>query len=470
MIAIELVVLAALLLLGALISRALGARDALAVVSLSMPLGGGVFAWLIFLMSLAQVSLTVSTVAAAYAVLVLILLVAGSRGGPGRAEHDAQASAPRRVRAWPMLALCCLLMLASAALAVGRSYSRFDAMAGWSVKGYGIASEGTIEAADRWGTWGRAYPLNLPLQISLFWLFDGDRLPASKLLFPLAFLSLLAGIYRFWRKHEVAPPLAALGLLFLLTNPLAFVHSTLGVSNLPFGVYLTLGALWLTDGVFANNARDRWIGGVMLALACWTRPEGIAYCLLLLAGLWLTARLLGSGRFGRPFWLMPMVVVVLSWFGFSLRGVAASHLGGAVSGFLEGILARQFNARYLAEIFRLYAIRGISPENLGFLFPVTALLAGMGLWHWRPRSNPQTAGLLVLAALAGAVPVGLFYIRSFTRWVDFTDLLTRSFDRATLPAIFLTVAAAVLLVGTPRARQPQVSVSSPPPDLAAQTT
>jgi hypothetical protein len=293
--------------------------------------------------------------------------------------------------------------------------------------------------------------LNLPLQISLFWWFDGDQLPASKLLFPLIFASVLAGLYRFWREQGVESTIAGLGVLFLLTNPLAFLHSTLGVANLPFAAFLTLGALWLVRGVFTDVARHRWVGGIMLAIACWTRAEGIGYCLAIVAGLWVAVRLLRAGSLGRLFWLLPMAAVALSWFGFSLGGVAHSHLGTAASGFIQGLLAGQFNARYLAEIIRLYALRGSSPSNLGFLFPVMALLLVTGLRRWRPGRSPLGVALLGTAAIAAAVPIGLFYVRSFTRWVDFTDLLTRSFDRATLPAIFLFVAAAILLVGQPHA-------------------
>jgi hypothetical protein len=57
--------------------------------------------------------------------------------------------------------------------------------------------------------------------------------------------------------------------------------------------------------------------------------------------------------------------------------------------------------------------------------------------------------------IAAAMPVLLFYIRSFTRWEDFTELLIRSFDRATLPAIFMIVATAILLFNAswnPRSR------------------
>lgn len=447
--AVELLVVAALAGLGALLTRALLEAPApVDFLSLSLPLGGGVLTWTLFLMSLAQIPLVRTSVTLTYLLLVVGMTIYGVRRGRwGRANRQAEPRSQRMGLAPLILVLCCALLLVSSALAVGRSYSRFDAMAGWSVKGYGIALEGSVAAADRWGTWGRAYPLNLPLQISLFWMFGGDELPGSKLLFPLTFVSLLAGIYRFWRTQGVGAKLASLGVLFLLTNPLAYLHSTLGVANLPFAAYLTLGSLWLSQGVFRDNARHRWVGGSLLTIAIWTRAEGIAYCLAILVGLWLAVRLLKAGQLSRPLWLIPLAAVTLSWFGFSLVGVAESHLGSAVGDFFERLLAGQFNARYLGEIIRLYAVRGISPGNLGFLFPVLALLLGFGLWRLRPLRDPLGAALLGIAAIAAAVPVGLFYVRSFTRWTDFTDLLTRSFDRATLPAIFLTVTTAILLLG-----------------------
>lgn len=470
MLAVELLVLIALVVLGALLTRAfLETPDPVEILSLSLPLGGGVFTWVLFLISLAQVPLARASAAAAYLVSILAIAIYGVRRGWWRRVSRPRPRGPRphRIGLAPLiLALCCTLLLVSSALAVGRSYSRFDAMAGWSIKGYGMALEGSVEAADRWGTWGRAYPLNLPLQISLFWMFGGDELPGSKLLFPLTFLSLLAGVYGFWRAQGVGAVLAGLGILFLLTNPLAYLHSTLGVANLPFAAYLTLGSLWLSRGVFRDNPRHRWVGGTMLAIACWTRAEGIAYCLAILVGLWLSVRWLRAGQLSRPLWLIPLAAVSLSWFGFSLAGVAESHLGGAIGGFFQRLLSGQFNARYLGEIIRLYAIRGFSPGNLGFLFPVLALLLGFGLWRLRPRQDPLGAALTGIAAIAAAIPVGLFYVRSFTRWTDFTELLTRSFDRATLPAIFLTVAAAILLLRERRESEPGGPDRSASRDLA----
>jgi hypothetical protein len=331
------------------------------------------------------------------------------------------------------------------ALAVGRSYSSYDATAGWAVKGYGIGIEGTVFAADNWGMWGRAYPLNLPLQVALFGIFSDDQLPGSKLLHPLLYASLLAAVYQFWRRQHVHPQLAVVGVVFMASNPLVFLHSTLGLANLPFAVMLTLGALKLVEGVVLDDRQSDWLGGLLLATACWTRAEGIAYTAAILLGLGFSIWYLRRNRPRRLTFLIPVLLMAVSWFPFSWGSVSESHLGTAMGGFLDKLLAGQFNPRYLAEILRLYVVRGIVPSNLGLLFPVLAALLGPGLWEYRPSQYPLLTTLLVIAVVTAAMPVLLFYVRSFTRWLDFTELIIRSFDRATLPAIFMMIVTAVML-------------------------
>jgi hypothetical protein len=439
-------------LLGALLAKlVLGRCHWLECLGLGYPLGAGTFSWLVFLLSLLGMDLTPLSFGLTLGLVIAGLLLGVNLRGAGAARPGMVHASPGRgeVRSSPMttatFGAIAVLLVGSVALAVGRSYSSYDAAAGWAVKGYGIALEGSIEAADRWGMWGRAYPLNLSLQVAAFESLGLEGLPGSMLIPPAIHYSALLGILCFWRRHGVDWRLVGAGLLVLASNPLVFLHSTLGLANLPLGAYLTLGTLWLADGVCANNSRFRWMGGILLALACWTRAEGVAYILALLLAVLLARWVTHQGVLGTPTWTAPIALVVVSWFGFSWGGVSDSHLGGAMGGFVQRFLSGQFNARYLIEILKLCLSRGIQPSNLGLLFPAVALLLGLGLWKFRPRRQALETVLLSASGAAAAMPVIFFYVRSFTRWADFTELLIRSFDRATLPAIFMIMATSVLL-------------------------
>jgi hypothetical protein len=458
MLALDVGLILCICLLGVLVVKiTLGRAQLLDYLGLALPIGGGLLTWFLFLVSILGIPLTPLVIVVIYAALCTCAAFLAVRRAPGALARAAAAERP--IAVGPVILLAGGLLLAlglfSLGLAVGRSYSTYDAAAGWAVKGYGIGLEGSVLAADRWGTWGRAYPLNLSLQIGLFSIFDGDLLPGSKLLFPLQYASLIAGIFQFWRRQGVDSRLAAVGLLFLASNPLVFLHSTLGLANLLFGVYFALGTLWLAEGLVLDEQRFQWMGALLLAIGCWTRAEGIAYTLALVAALGLCTWGFRWGRPRRLTFLLPIALAVGTWFPFSWGGVAGSHLGIAMGGFVDRVLAGQLNARYLMETIRLYVVRGMDSSNLGFLLPSLIFLLGLGLVRFRPSRQPLVAMLLVGSMIAAAMPVLLFYIRSFTRWEDFTELLIRSFDRATLPAIFMIVATAILLFNAswnPRSR------------------
>ncbi len=95
--------------------------------------------------------------------------------------------------------LCAGVILLAGVVSIGRGYSQYDDIANWALKGYGIAEERSIFGGNVWGGHTLEYPQNVPLQIALFRLVEGDLFPASKLTFTLSFASLLLGAYLFWR-------------------------------------------------------------------------------------------------------------------------------------------------------------------------------------------------------------------------------------------------------------------------------
>ncbi len=437
-----------MLAIGVLAARlTLGRGDALWSASLALPLGGGLLTWSVFLWSLAggridERSLLGLTVA--WLIGLGVLLRVGERHvvrllGPPVSPTPA---GERRLLLWSGIALGAAILVI-ALVGIGRSYSAYDDVAGWAIKGYGIVGEGAIEAGAHWGMWGLAYPLNIPLQIGLFLLHGGDEVPISKAIFAIYLLCLVLGCYGFWRRVGVGTTLAVIGGGLIVTHPLFVKHGTEGYANLPFTCYLILGLLWQIEAIRQGSRRAAFLSGVLLGLAAWTRPEGALFLLLVVLAVSAGQILSRGGRMPWLTWVIPIGLFALPWFVFGRQSIEASHLGEAMGGFLEPMLRGQFNVRYLAMIPTTFLRRALYPENWGLFFPAVALLSMLGLATF-VRRRPQGmlhAFLLTLALMIP--PVAVFYIRSFTRWLDFEEILVRSFDRAFMPAATMMLIVAI---------------------------
>ena len=286
------------------------------LVMLAFPLGAGIFTLVLFLASWIGVPIRPLTV---YGLLLLLLGVAGL------IAHKQQLSLPRRLihmddgpmqgstaHRMPYVIAAGWLIL-SMILSIGRAYSTWDAAAIWSVKGYGIASEGTIFAGATWGAHGLSYPLNIPLLIAAFDVLGGDLLPGSKLIFPLFYGSLLLGCIALWRKHGVPHFFLTLGTLLIASVPVIFEHSTMGYANLPFSTYLLLACIMTIEGNVQSDRGLQLMGGVLFGLAAWTRPEGVFLVPLLMLTVvlftWASQR-----RMPRLIpWLLPVVLITGLW-------------------------------------------------------------------------------------------------------------------------------------------------------------
>jgi hypothetical protein len=270
---------------------------ALEALCLAFPVGAGILTWVVFLLSWAGITISLLSVGAAYLLLLAGFATLARRSRPlGRAidwsMSELRGSAPRLLLAGAAIGVLCLAL----GLALGISYRLYDPVQIWSVKGYGISLEGTIWAAETWGVHGLSYPLNLPLQVALFHLLDGDLLPGSKLLYPIYGLCLCLVLFTFLRRQRVDWLVAALGSLLLGTVPIVFFHSVEGFANLHFTFYLTAGILWGVQGVHSGSASEQWLAGLLLGLAAWTRPEGVVYSLGALVVFVLAARITKQGR------------------------------------------------------------------------------------------------------------------------------------------------------------------------------
>ena len=359
----------------------------------------------------------------------------------GNFDGDRSSKWPARVL-WSLLLAFLVLGFV---LAVGRSHSPWDAAAGWIVKGYGIALKGDIRAAGRWGAWGLSYPLNIPILVSLHRLATADILPGSMLIFPVFAISAAAGIYRFWRQSGVNAWARLLGVGLFIANPLVLFHSTTGYANLPVTVYVVLGTCWMIEGLDSSRKEGIALGSMLFGLASWTRSDAVAYGLfaipVLIAVFWVARKSPPAIAYA----VVPFAIVAGSWFTFSWSSVERSSLGSAVRGVLPRLQEGEYQLGELFLIPRLLAKRAFIPDIWGLLFPVSGLLIllGVGKLLKFPKNPRYLASFAATIAIC-LIPIGFFYVRSFT-FSSFVALLHRSFDRAFLPGATMLLVLGFLL-------------------------
>ena len=345
---------------------------------------------------------------------------------------------------------------------MGLSYYTWDDIALWSVRGYGIALDGTVASAERWGNSGLRYPLNMPLLIGLFRLIDGDVLPGSKLLFPAFYGSILLAVLAFWRRRMVPSTVRVVGILALGTTPLLFTHATTGYANLPFTFYLVTGNLVLGEGVEDKSARHLLLGGILLGLASWTRPEGLLLGVAC-AAIHSLALLRGPHRWsGVLAMILPMLLLAAPWIIFE-GSLAPRGVVGEVGAVGLGRLLRsdvQWDAFYV--IGKYFAGQVIRFRVWGAFVPLAVLLGFISIASRRARVNGVGVVLaLVSSVTLGALVFGMYYLTSYSG--ELVNWLSSGFNRMMMPAAVLATTASVpVIVAHLRDREAETTASDSP--------
>jgi hypothetical protein len=273
--------------------------SSLSRMALGFGLGTGAYSLILYLALLAGLQLTpwlvlsLTLLWAATGLLVYFLGISGRRiyFRPGPFLRP-KASHPMRTFDYVILAVCLCAAGLTLALAIGQGYHWSDEVVLWGVKGYGIAARGLSPGVSEWGTRTTSYPLLLPVTIGAFRVLFGDGLPESKIIFPLYYLCLLIVMFdflldRFAGAVNRAALLAGLLTLLYAAVPLVFYHATLAYANLPLTFYMVSAGILLTLAFDASDMSALLglllLGGIFLALAAWTRPDGLVMSILVLA-------------------------------------------------------------------------------------------------------------------------------------------------------------------------------------------
>jgi len=310
-----------------------------------------------------------------------------------------------------------------------------------------MADSGTIWAAGQWGGHSLAYPMNLALSIGIFRLADGDIIPGSKFLYILLTFSLLFGCYRFLLRHQVDKIWAIAGVVGLLLIPLFFFHATTGLANLPFTTYLVLGVLYSLEGVRDSSISQTLLGSILLALAAWTRPEGILFGLVFLVLIYALAYFLMKSRIRSGIALasfLPMLIIPGSWiFLLGVKGMSSDQIGGALEAFVKESMRGHFHFDTIKVIIQYVYQTLMTVSFVYFIFTLVIVIVSIPLTRW--YLDKFKLSLFILDVFAFLLPVLLFFIASFNE-SDFLLFLSQSTDRAFLPALTMTMLVAILAV------------------------
>jgi hypothetical protein len=424
------------------------------LLGLSIPLAIGLFSWMVFIISYFGIPITLFSVSACYLVTLVVFLVAyylqyGFSLHPPKTDFKRFFLNRRGISKGILIflgSIAVIWFILSVVVSIGRAYSLFDDIANWSLKGYAMVSTGSIFAGNRWGGHVMAYPMNLALTIGTFRLAEGDILPGSKALFPIFAGSLLLGCFGFLRNY-ISDRTALLGGLLIATMPLFFIHSTIGMANLPFTYYLVLGTLSGLQGFLKNEDRYLLLSGLLFALSGWTRPEGIGFASVMIVSLVLIVIFIWHKRpkFTHLALLFtPLVIIPGSW--YVLIGSKSQYedqIGTSIRESLQQIIQGNFHLNFLKQILEYGARYFFSNWTSGYVvvIAIIALLASLPFLRW--YKNRLSISLIFLSLVAGLMPAGLFYVASFHE-KEFSAFLDQSFDRAYLPAIVLIFVTALI--------------------------
>ncbi|MEJ2561669.1 MAG: hypothetical protein P8Z42_03170 [Anaerolineales bacterium] len=421
---------------------------------LAFPLGAGSYTWFLFLLSWLGISLTLRTTLLSYFALLIpfsFFLISKDRGSkmsnrqPFTLIGPIRILAPRSIMVISLIGL--VLFLISIVLSIGLSYSSWDAIAIWSIKGYGITLEETIFAGKVWGAHNLSRPLNIPILISLFRMLDGDILPGSKMIFTLYYSSLLGGIYTFWISQSIPKFIAGLGALFIGSIPIVFEHSTMGYANLPFCVYITLGVLNEIDGVAYGDCSRQLLSGLCLSLACWTRPEGAFFVPIVMLALFLSLRWLKIGRPDFKVWVIPVLGMLGVWSMFTQVYGEKTIMSQAFRTAFEAIRHLDLHLDSVYIIFRYVSAQFIKTDTWGLIVPVVAILILINRKKINHRENRISMVLFTAVLSMGFATGAFFYLASFVR--DLYWQLDTSANRMFLPLSIMILVWAIMLSADP---------------------
>lgn len=434
--------------LGLLITKILRPNCSVAtLLASSYPMGSGVLTFAMFLLSWIGMRLDLWRMVSIYLVITVLVLVVfiymrESNPGLGSSTNTSKRWVSGSLKIWLPGVILLVLMIAAAYFAVLRSYSSWDAAGIWGVKGLAIAMEGDVRAAREWGSHGLRYPLNIPLQISIFTVVGNSSIEHSKLIFPVYYGSLIVTVYAFLSLRAAWLKSLA-GSLLVASVPIIFEHGTIAYANLPFTTYILLGCLSLLSAKRSSSRFEETTGGVFFGLAAWSRPEGFLIVASSLLVLGFSHWLLKGQKIITSNAILPFLFVSLVWQVFSFSMSSSSLPSDTLVQAIQGWGGFDLNLDAIYWTFR-YAVGSLAdPMVWGGLGYAALLLFVFNLGKISKAEHEIALNLTAIAAGIGFSVFVYYYLVSYSQDVQY--LLGTSVDRIFMPVWILGFVAGFLL-------------------------
>ena len=443
---IDITIFVSLWILGLLIVRALIPDSSLAEqLALGYGCGIGSLTWLLFLASWAGIPINAQMILIIYSLLVVIAIVENRHTNwPIQINSSTRRATALNVVGWAIFVSFCLFLFI---ISIGLSYSMWDAMAIWSVKGYGIGSNHTIFAADLWGAKGLAYPLNLPLAISVFYTFSSDLLPGSKLIFTGFFVAMLIGLRVLFNQQRLPDWFAWCSVFLIGTIPILVQYSLLGYANIPFAYYYVIGVTWIGFGLTNQDSNRMLIGSILLAFSIWTRVEGLEFWIIAITGLVI---LWQRSMINRKIILTiacPALIIGGSWIVFGQLFHAETGETDLLKDSLSRILHGEIYPIAAYRILRFTGYLFIKTQVYGIIAPALISLAFISLIL---IPNIRKEKLAITLFFSGVITflgvMFMYYLTSYDQNNDLIYWLGTGYDRMLFGSVILLTTSSILIL------------------------
>ena len=420
-------------------------------LSVGFGLGLGMFSWLLFICSWIGLPLTKPIILFLFLLLLIPSIVIDRKTNRGKSPSSAPGSESAQgvqgtpdIIGWILLAVFGVILML---LSISLSYYFWDAMAIWSVKGYGIGVEHSVFGALNWGAKGLAYPLNIPLVISIFFAVNQDLLPGSKLIFPGFFISMLIGLHVLFRRQQLPAWFAWCAVFAIGTVPLLVQYSLIGYANIPFAYYYVLGIIWMGLGMNNKDFQRVLLGSILLALSIWTRLEGLEFWFVAVGSMAVVWKKEFFGWKTIPRVFIPALIIGGSWIIFNRLNHATSGETALLSDALSRLVHGEMHPEAVYKILRFTAFLVIKTRVYGILIPVMIGLALLSIainnksWKDRLSMTMLTAGFMTCAGV-----VFMYYLTSYDQSSDLLAWLGTGYDRMLFAALILLATASATII------------------------
>lgn len=420
-------------------------------IALGYGLAIGVLTWILFILSWAGIPINPFTIVITWLILVAICL-----GYMKMAKDALLAEEHPHIRepgntlnlyesiGWVILTIFGVLLFF---MSIGVSYTGWDSMAIWSIKGYGIGLDHSVLGAADQGSKGLAYPLNIPIAISIFFTINQDVLPGSKLIFPSFYLALLIGMREYLRKQEMPVWLSWCIVFSIGTIPILLQHSLIGYANIPYAFYYVLGILWIGLGLKSKSPRHLFTGALMLALSIWTRLEGLQFWFIAVAGLLVVWRRDLLERRRLLFLILPALVIGGSWVTFGRINQATTGELAILSYSLERIFHGEINLKAIYQIARFTGYLVVKTRVFGVVVPVVIGLAlPLVIFSKNVRQNKLVMTTLSAGSFTGLGVAFMYYLTSYDQKLSLEQWLGTGYERMLFSTIILLALASASIL------------------------